>query len=148
MWMCYLSIFLKNKHLYLIGVWVGVDQRTNTMTTCVQKRLDYVFKIFPTIPHSTVNTIGMTYAFNEGVNKHALPITTMSEIRLRLISNAIFVDTPSYILLMQHKAPLCNSKIGRTLLKNKSNHTPYLYLTEPKANKKLSYTSIPLFYPT
>ena len=32
------------RHLYLIGVWLGEDRRTNTTKTHVYKRLDYDFK--------------------------------------------------------------------------------------------------------
>ena len=32
--------------LCLIGVWLGEDQRTNTMNSHVQKRSDYVFKFY------------------------------------------------------------------------------------------------------
>ena len=40
-WLLFLT-----RHLYLIGVWLGMDQRTNTTMTNVQMRLDYVFNFF------------------------------------------------------------------------------------------------------
>lgn len=33
---CYLTIFYFTRHLYLIGVWFGEDQNTNTIKTHVQ----------------------------------------------------------------------------------------------------------------
>ena len=48
-------------HLYLIGVWLGGDQRTNTIKTHAQKRLDYINKFYLTTPHSIVNTSGRTH---------------------------------------------------------------------------------------
>ena len=40
---CYSIIFL-SWTLYLIGVWVGEDQRTNTKKTHARKSLDYALK--------------------------------------------------------------------------------------------------------
>ena len=34
-----------NEHLYLSGVWLGADPRTDIMKRCVPKSLDYMFKI-------------------------------------------------------------------------------------------------------
>ena len=50
-------MFVLIKRLYLIGVWLGEDQRTNTLETHVLKRLDYGFHTLLTIPHTIVNTI-------------------------------------------------------------------------------------------
>ena len=36
-------------HLYLIGVWLGDDRRTNTIKNHGQKRLDYVFNFYELI---------------------------------------------------------------------------------------------------
>jgi hypothetical protein len=33
-------------YLCLIGVWLGDDQRTNTMKTHVRRRLDYAFRFY------------------------------------------------------------------------------------------------------
>ena len=50
-------LFLIGHLVYLIGVWVAEDQRTDTRKTqCVWKR--YVFQISSTTPHSIVNTFG------------------------------------------------------------------------------------------
>lgn len=38
------SVISLNQTLYLSGVWLDVDQRTDTKQTCGQKRLDYVLK--------------------------------------------------------------------------------------------------------
>ena len=35
-----------NNDLYLIGVWFGEDQRTNTIMAHAFKRLDYVLKFY------------------------------------------------------------------------------------------------------
>jgi hypothetical protein len=45
-------------HLYLSGMWFGVDPRTNINMTCVYKQLNYVFKILLTILSSILNIIG------------------------------------------------------------------------------------------
>ena len=61
-------------NLYLIGVWLGEDPRTNSINIHVSKRLVYVFKILLATPHSIVNTIGRTYVLGEEINRHVFPI--------------------------------------------------------------------------
>ena len=51
------------RHLYLIGVWFGEDQRTKT-TKHMFKRDWLSLQILLSTPHSIVNTIGRTYVFN------------------------------------------------------------------------------------
>ena len=55
------SLFLIGRRTPLFGLvfrmWLGEDQRTNTMKTHVWKRLDYVFKILLVSPHFIVNTL-------------------------------------------------------------------------------------------
>lgn len=58
----------------LIGVWLGEEQRTNTIETRVWKRLDRVFRFLLASPHSIVNTVGRTDVFSGGINEHAFPI--------------------------------------------------------------------------
>jgi hypothetical protein len=41
--------------LYLTGVWLGEDQRTNTIKTHFKKRMDYIFSL---INYSTINSEG------------------------------------------------------------------------------------------
>ena len=57
---CYSVTFLNHTFLdyVLMGVWLGEDQRTNTISTHVYKRLDYAFK-FDQLLHPTVNTTGL-----------------------------------------------------------------------------------------
>ena len=38
------SVFILNKHLYLSGVWLSVDLRTDTKKSCIGKRSDYLLK--------------------------------------------------------------------------------------------------------
>ena len=40
--MCLILCLVLNKHLYLGGVWLGLNLRINTKKTCVETRLDYV----------------------------------------------------------------------------------------------------------
>ena len=77
---CFLVVFSwSSTCIWLIGVWLGEDLRTNTITTCVcvcRKVLDDV-SIFQTIVllwHSIVTTTERTYGFSKGINKHALLI--------------------------------------------------------------------------
>ena len=55
------------RHLYLIGVWLGEDKRTNnenTINTNNVRRLDYLLKVSLTTPHSNlVDTTRTTYIF-------------------------------------------------------------------------------------
>jgi hypothetical protein len=41
----------------------------------VSKRWSYFLQLLLTTRHSIMNTIGKTYAINEGINNHAHPIT-------------------------------------------------------------------------
>ena len=52
-------------HLYLIGVCLSENQRTNTMIklTYVNKRTNYIFKFYQTTPRSIVNKIRKIYVF-------------------------------------------------------------------------------------
>ena len=49
-------------YIYLVGVWLGGDQRMNTIKTCF-KEIGLRLKILSTTPHSIVNTIGRTDVF-------------------------------------------------------------------------------------
>jgi hypothetical protein len=64
------SLFLVG-HLYLLGVWLGMDQRTNTIHEHVLNRLDYVFSISLAIPHPVVSIIGGSICLiKESTNIH------------------------------------------------------------------------------
>jgi hypothetical protein len=79
--------------VYLIGVWLGEDQRTNTMKTHVSKPLGCAFKFLPIAPDSIANIVV--------INNHGLPIiiTTLGEVLFSAwISLINIVD-----FLMQHK---------------------------------------------
>ena len=39
--MCLIQLLILIGHLYLIGVWLGVNLRTDNKKTCVQKALAY-----------------------------------------------------------------------------------------------------------
>ena len=58
--------------LYLIGMWLGEDQRTNTIKDTYLKEFGLRSQFVLTTPHSIVNTIERTYAFDQGITKHAL----------------------------------------------------------------------------
>lgn len=59
------------KYLYLVGVWLAMDQRTNIIHKHVLNRLDYVFSISLAIPHPVVNIIGGSiYSIKESTNTH------------------------------------------------------------------------------
>ena len=93
------SIFLVGT-LYLIGVWLGADQRTNIIKAHVLERIGWSFQIWLTTPRSLANTVGRTYEFCfEGINKHALPITMT---RGGTIFRMSFVDV-SLLDLSVHK---------------------------------------------
>jgi hypothetical protein len=47
-------------YVYVSGMWLGVNLRTNTKRTCVHKRLDFVFKNMLTILGLIINMIGDT----------------------------------------------------------------------------------------
>ena len=49
-------------YIYLVGVWLGGDQRTNTIKTWF-KEIGLRLKILSTTPLSIVNTIGRTDVF-------------------------------------------------------------------------------------
>jgi hypothetical protein len=70
-------LLILNWHLYLSRMGLGVDLRTDTRKICVQKRLDYVFKILDLI----VNTIWRTsITIYWGIN-------IFVNLRLSLVSN-------------------------------------------------------------
>ena len=54
-------------YLKLIGVWLGEDQRTNTIkkNTCTKETI-ICFELLLFVSHSIANTIGRTYIFNQG----------------------------------------------------------------------------------
>jgi hypothetical protein len=54
-------LFFLSGHLYLIGVWLGEDQITNTLKTHVLKKIGLRLQILSSTPYSLVNTIGRTY---------------------------------------------------------------------------------------
>lgn len=62
-WGCCSVTFLRwTPSMYLIGVWLGQDQKTNTVNTvtCL-KEIGLLFQILLPTTHSIVNSIGRTY---------------------------------------------------------------------------------------
>ena len=57
------------RHLCLIGMWLGEDQRTNTIKDTCLIKVRLCFKILTTTPHLIMNAIGNTYIFNFKINK-------------------------------------------------------------------------------
>ena len=71
------ELFCFIAYLYLIDVCVGDNPKHTPVNICVQKRLEYVFKLLLTTLHLIANTIGRAYVFSR-VNKYALPITVIN----------------------------------------------------------------------
>ena len=60
----------------------------------LKRELDDVY-ILATTPHSTMNTVGKTYEFNFGINKHAILITTTN-------SRELFIPNMDLVLMFHH----------------------------------------------
>ena len=70
MWVLF-EYFFKIGDLYLLGMWLGMDQRTNIIHKHVLKRLDYVFSISLRVQLSIANMIGeVVYSVKESTNMH------------------------------------------------------------------------------
>ena len=96
---CYLVTFL-NRTVNLLGVWLGEDQRTNTINTtrCLKEIGVLRPQILSSTPHSIGNiTIGRTQLFSYKITKHALPLTTAKYIKGGPTFDPIFADTSSQI---------------------------------------------------
>ena len=61
------------RHICVIGVWLGKDQRTNHKDTSF-KEIGLLAQILSTNPHSILSTTRWTYVFSLEINKHALLI--------------------------------------------------------------------------
>jgi hypothetical protein len=59
--MCLIPTRHYSRHLYLSGMWLGVDLRMDTRKTSVSKRLDCLLKNMLPIIGSIVNVVGGTY---------------------------------------------------------------------------------------
>ena len=73
-WVCKLLVFLIGL-LCFIGMWFGEDQKSKHHKDTCLKEIVLHCQILTTPLQSIVYIFGMTYVFNQGINKHALPIT-------------------------------------------------------------------------
>ena len=53
-WMCIPRCLVLKEHLYLSGEWLGVDLRTDTKTTCVEKMIGLCAQTLSTIRDTIV----------------------------------------------------------------------------------------------
>ena len=59
-------------HLYLIGGWMSEDERNKCYKDTCLMEIGQGLQLLSTTSHSTVNTTGRTFVFNQGINKDAL----------------------------------------------------------------------------
>jgi hypothetical protein len=79
--------------------------------------------------HSIANTIGRTYAFTQGTNKHALPMTITTCVEVRFLGS-IFVVVFIVDFANATRVLMCQSNRGKLeSMKNEPNNTHLPYMT-------------------